>query len=214
MWFVKFLTSSIGKKIVMAVTGFCLIFFLLVHAAGNTTIFVGSEVFQTYADTLHSHPVIVLLFRVGLTLIFLTHIGVGLTLWLESRKEGKNRYQVNTWVSKNSFAMSTMPYTGLFLLFFILAHVFAFAVAPGHEDKISVVVDKALSNFLYVLFYLAAFVALFIHLSHGFWSMLQTFGINHPRYNKLIGCATYALPGFFMTFFSLIAVYLLISNSY
>ncbi len=214
MWFVKFLTSSIGKKIVMAVTGLCLICFLLVHAAGNTTIFVGSEVFQAYADNLHSHPVIVFLFRIGLLTIFLVHMGVGISLWLEGRREGKNRYQVNTWVGKNSFAMSTMPYTGLFLLFFILTHVFAFAVAPGHEDKISMVVDKALSNFLYTAFYIVAFVALFIHLSHGFWSMLQTFGINHPRYNRLIGYATYALPGFFMTFFSLVAIYLLISSSY
>ncbi len=214
MWFVKFLTSSIGKKIVMATTGFCLIFFLLVHAAGNTTIFVGSEVFQAYADNLHSHPVIVFLFRIGLLLLFATHIGVGLTLWLESKKEGKNRYQVNTWVSKNSFAMSTMPYTGLFLLLFIIAHVFAFAIAPGHEDKISIVVDDALSNFFYTLFYLIAFVVLFIHLSHGFWSMLQTFGINHPRYNKLIGYTTYALPGFFMAFFSLVAIYLFFTGSY
>ncbi len=214
MWFVKFLTSSIGKKIVMATTGFCLIFFLLVHAAGNTTIFVGSEVFQAYADNLHSRPVIVFLFRIGLLLLFAAHIGVGLTLWLESKKEGKNRYQVNTWVSKNSLAMSTMPYTGLFLLLFIIAHVFAFAIAPGHEDKISIVVDDALSNFFYTFFYLIAFVVLFIHLSHGFWSMLQTFGINHPRYNKLIGYTTYALPGFFMAFFSLVAIYLFFTGSY
>ncbi|PIE64539.1 MAG: succinate dehydrogenase [Desulfobacterales bacterium] len=214
MWFIKFLTSSIGKKIVMAVTGLCLVCFLLVHAAGNTTIFVGSEVFQAYADTLHSHPVIVFFFRIGLLSLFLIHIGVGLTLWMEGRREGKNRYEVNTWVSKNAFAMSTMPYTGLFLLLFILIHVFGFAVAPGHDDHISAVVDKALSNFFYALFYLVAFVALFIHLSHGFWSMLQTFGINHPRYNTLIGYATYALPGFFMAFFSLITVYLLFSSSY
>ncbi len=214
MWFVKFLTSSIGKKIVMAATGFCLIFFLLVHAAGNTTIFVGSEVFQAYADNLHSHPVIVFLFRIGLLLLFAIHIGVGLTLWLEGKREGKNRYQVNTWVNKNSLAMSTMPYTGLFLLLFIVAHVFAFAIAPAHEDKISMVVDEALSNFFYTIFYLVAFVALFIHLSHGFWSMLQTFGINHPRYNKLIGYTTYALPGFFMAFFSLIAIYLFFTGSY
>lgn len=214
MWFVKFLTSSIGKKIVMAVTGLCLILFLLVHAAGNTTIFVGSAVFQGYADNLHSHPVIVFFFRIGLLCLFLIHMSLGITLWMEGRKEGKNRYQVNTWVNKNSFAMSTMPYTGLFLLLFILIHVFAFAVAPGHEDKISAVVDAALSHFLYALFYIVAFVALFIHLSHGFWSMLQTFGINHPRYNKLIGYTTYALPGFFMVFFSLIALYLLTSSTY
>ena len=214
MWFVKFLTSTVGKKMVMAVTGLCLILFLCVHAAGNTTIFVGSEVFQSYAENLHSHPVIVFLFRIGLLCLFIIHIALGISLWLESRKEGKNRYVVNTWVSKNPWAMSTMPYTGLFLLFFILIHVFGFAVAPGHDDKISMVIDSTLSNFFMVLLYLAGFAALFIHLSHGFWSMLQTFGINHPRYNKLIEVATYAVPGFFLCFFSLIALYLLVSSTY
>ncbi len=214
MWFVRFLTSSIGKKMVMAVSGLCLILFLVVHALGNTTIFVGSEVFQGYADNLHSHPVVVFFFRIGLLALFLIHMGVGLLLWVEGRREGKNRYVVNTWISKNPYAMSTMPYTGLFLLFFILIHVFGFAVAPGHDQLISEVVDDTLSNFFYVVLYLAGFTALFIHLSHGFWSMLQTFGINHPRYNGMIRVATWGVPGFFLGFFSLIALYLMTTGSY
>ena len=214
MWFVRFLTSSIGKKMVMAVTGLCLILFLCVHAAGNVTIFVGSAVFQGYAENLHSHPVIVFIFRVGLLALFLIHIGVGLLLWQEGRKEGKNRYVVNTWVSKNPYAMSTMPYTGLFILFFVLIHVFGFAVAPTHDQMISHVIDDTLSSFFYVLLYLAGFAALFIHLSHGFWSMLQTVGINHPRYNTLIARATWVVPGGFLCFFSLIALYLLTTSTY
>ncbi|PID76770.1 MAG: succinate dehydrogenase [Deltaproteobacteria bacterium] len=209
-----FLGSTIGKKMLMAASGLCLILFLCVHAAGNITIFVGSELFQGYADNLHSHPVIVFCFRVGLTAIFAIHIMLGLKLWLAGRKEGKNRYIVNKWASRNSLAMSTMPYTGILLLVFVLVHVFDFAVAPGHDDKISQVVAEVLGNYGMVIFYLLGFTALFIHLSHGFWSMLQTFGLNHPRYNAAITCATYLVPGFFLCFFSVLALYLLTAGSY
>ena len=64
-----------------------------------------------------------------------------------------------------------------------------------------------LSNFFYALFYILAFVALTIHLSHGFWSMLQTFGVNHPRYNELIARLSLIIPLFFLLIFGGIAFY-------
>jgi succinate dehydrogenase / fumarate reductase cytochrome b subunit len=206
MWFVRLLKSSIGKKLLMATSGLLLVLFLFTHAAGNATIFMSSEVFQDYADELHSHPLIVLVFSISILLIVLCHIIVGLYLFYENRQVSKSRYEVTKRVVKNSFASETMPYTGLIILLFLFVHIFGFTFAP-HEVPISVTVKELLGNFFYALFYIFAFVALLIHLSHGFWSMLQTFGANHPRYNVLISRLTLAIPLFFFLIFGGIAFY-------
>jgi succinate dehydrogenase / fumarate reductase, cytochrome b subunit len=206
MWFVKFLTSSIGKKLLMATTGLLLFLFLCTHVAGNATIFMSSEVFQSYADELHSHPLIVLVFSSCLLLVFLAHIAVGLYLFFENRQVSNNRYEVTTQVVKNSFASLTMPYTGLFILAFLFVHIFGFTFSPEHVP-ISVTVKELLGNFFYSLFYIVSFVALTIHLSHGFWSMLQTFGVNHPRYNEAIARLSLIIPLFFLLIFGGIAFY-------
>jgi succinate dehydrogenase / fumarate reductase, cytochrome b subunit len=206
MWFVRFLTSSIGKKLIMASSGLLLFLFLCTHAAGNATIFMSSEVFQSYADELHSHPLIVLVFSLCLLVIFLVHIVVGLYLFNENRAVSTSRYAVCTRVVKNSLASQTMPYTGLFILLFVVIHVFGFTFSPK-TVPISVTVKELLGNFFYALFYIVAFAALFLHLSHGFWSMLQTFGFNHPRYNELIARLTLIFPLFFFAIFAGIAFY-------
>lgn len=206
MWFVRFLTSSIGKKIIMATTGLLLFLFLCTHAAGNATIFMSSDVFQSYADELHSHPLIVLVFSISILLIVLAHVFVGLFLFYENWQVSNSRYAVSTRVVKNSFASRTMPYTGLFILLFLFVHISGFTFSPK-DVEISDTVKELLGNFFYALFYILAFVALAFHLSHGFWSMLQTFGANHPRYNTLIGSLTIAIPLFFLLIFGGIAFY-------
>ncbi len=206
MWFVRFLLSSIGKKYIMATTGLLLFLFLCTHVAGNATIFMSSKVFQSYADELHSHPLIVLNFSLGLLGVFLAHIFVGLYLFYQNRAVSNSRYAVCTRVVKYSFASETMPYTGLFLLVFLVVHIFGFTFSPK-TVLISVTVKQLLSNFFYALFYILGFVALTIHLSHGFWSMLQTFGFNHPRYNVLISRLTIVIPLFFFLVFAGIAFY-------
>ncbi len=207
MWLLRFFSSSIGKKILMAVSGLLLVLFLVVHAAGNAAIFFGSHAFQTYANALHSLPVVVFIFGLGLLVVLFTHIIIGLQLFLQNRKESTSRYSVSTKVAeKNTFASSTMPYTGLLLLLFIIIHVFGFGINPS-EVEVSDLVKNLLSNFFYGLFYIFSFCVLAVHLSHGFWSMLQTFGVNHPRYNDGIAKLTYIVPGFFLTFFGAIALY-------
>jgi len=206
MWFVRLLRSSIGKKLMMAASGLLLVLFLFAHAAGNATIYMSSEVFQSYADELHSHPLIVLNASIILSLIVLSHIAVGLFLFFENRKVSNSRYEVITKTVKNSFASRTMPYTGLIILLFLFVHVYTFTFSP-EDILISVTVRDALGNFFYASFYILAFVALTIHLSHGFWSMLQTYGINHPRYNTLISRLTLGIPLFFLLIFGGVALY-------
>ena len=190
----------------MATTGLLLVLFLLTHAAGNATIFMSSEIFQDYADELHSHPLIVLVFSLGILLIFLVHIGFGLYLFYENRAVSNDRYAVTTRVVENTLASRTMPYTGLIILLFLFVHIFGFTFSP-EDVLISVTVKELLSNFFYALFYIVAFLALALHLSHGFWSMLQTFGVNHPRFNLLIGRLSLAVPLFFLAIFGGVAFY-------
>jgi succinate dehydrogenase / fumarate reductase, cytochrome b subunit len=206
MWFVRLVTSSIGKKLIMSTSRVLLFLFLCSHAAGNATIFMSSKVFQSYADELHSHPLIVLVFSLAILVIFLAHILFGLYLFYQNRAVSSSRYAVSTRVVKNSFASETMPYTGLFILLFVVVHIFGFTFSPK-TILISVTVKNLLSNFFYSLFYILAFIALAIHLSHGFWSMLQTFGVNHPRYNKLIAWLSIIVPAFFFLIFGGIAFY-------
>lgn len=206
MWFLRFIESTIGKKLIMATSGLLLFLFLCTHAVGNGAIFISSEAFQTYADQLHSLPVVVLVFSLSLLAVLLVHIGFGLYLFFENLQVSTSRYEVTTRVVKNSFASKTMPYTGFLILVFIVVHVFGFTFSPK-EIPISIIVRDYLSNFFYSLFYLAAFIALAIHLSHGFWSMLQTFGINHPRYSTLISRLTIIVPLLFLAIFGGVALY-------
>lgn len=206
MWIVRFISSSIGKKILMAGSGLLLLLFLVAHAAGNAAIFFGSTAFQAYADALHSLPVVVFAFGAGLLILFLIHIIIGIQLFLQNRQTGGDRYAVNTRVCENTFASKTMPYTGALILLFVIIHVFGFGIAPT-DLEISELVKVRLSNFFYGVFYLFSFCVLAVHLSHGFWSMLQTFGFNHPRYNDGVQKLTYIIPGFFLIFFGFITLY-------
>lgn len=206
MWFVSFIKTSIGKKLVMATSGFLLLSFLAIHAFGNAAIYMGSKYFQIYADALHGFPVLVLIFGLGLLFIFAAHIGVGLLLFFEKRKTS-SRYNVQSRVVENTFASRTMPYTGALIFLFLIIHVFGFGIAKPEDVKISILVQDYLSGFFYSLFYILSFIALAVHLNHGFWSMLQTFGINHPRYNTLISALTIAVPALFLVIFGGIPIY-------
>lgn len=202
MWFIRFINSSIGKKLVMASTGCCLILFLCSHAAGNATLFSSIQLFQAYADQLHSHPLIVSFFSKSLLLIFLLHAVTGVILFLQNSMARTQRYRVQTRAIKNAQASSTMLYSGLFILLFILIHTAV--VSFGDHATIGNTIADLFRSFPVSLFYIIAFIILAIHLSHGFWSMLQTFGLSHPRYTIAINRLTYALPIFFLLIFGAI----------
>lgn len=206
MWFISFIKTSIGKKLVMACSGLLLLSFLAIHAFGNAAIYIGSKYFQIYADALHGFPVLVYIFGLGILVVFIAHIGVGILLFLEKRRTA-SRYNVQSRVVENTFASRTMPYTGLFIFLFLIIHVFGFGIAKPEDIKISMLVKDYLSGFFYSLFYIISFIALAIHLNHGFWSMLQTFGVNHPRYNFLISKLTIIVPVLFLVIFGGIPIY-------
>lgn len=185
-WLFSTLTSSVGKKMLMSITGLGFCGFLAGHLGGNLTIYGGKEMFLSYADHLHGLGILLTLAEWGLLLFALVHILTGLTLFYQNYKARPVRYRVNKNGGGRTIGSSTMPYTGIVLLAFVAFHLVHFHFVDKTDTTIYAIVTEAFSNPLYVVLYIAAVVVAAIHVSHGFWSAFQTLGANHPKYMPLI----------------------------
>ena len=177
--------SSLGRKYIMAITGLFLGVFLLFHAAGNSSLFQGKAAFNAYAEQLHSLGPLVPIAELLLLGIFVFHIIFGVSLFWLNRKTRSSRYAVSNSAGGETWGSRTMPWTGLIVFVFLLLHL-ANVRFIDPSLPIADVVEQTLAHPLYALLYLCGITALVLHISHGFWSLLQTFGIYHPRYNILM----------------------------
>ncbi len=178
------LKSSIGKKSVMAVSGLLLSLFLLTHLAGNATAFLGREAFNSYAEHLHSLGFLIRVFEAGLLAVFIVHVSFGLNLFFENLEARPCRYEIDAGAGGRTPASRTMPYTGLLILVFIVHHLARFHFSEA--GSISDLVRDNLSLPVTAGYYIFSLLALTLHVSHGFWSMTQTLGISHPKYDLLL----------------------------
>jgi len=191
-----YLKTSIVKKQIMGLTGLLLCGFLISHLAGNCLIYVGPKAFNSYAHALVSNPLIYVAEAI-LASIFLVHIGLGITLTMQNKAARPVGYYVKTKTGRGAtFASSTMPYTGIIILLFLIWHIVNFKFGTYYEVTHDGIVMRDLyrllieyfHNPLHVAGYIFAMLAMGIHLSHGFWSAFQSVGFNHPKYNCLIKC--------------------------
>jgi len=185
-WITGTLGSSIGKKLMMAITGFSFCGFLAAHLAGNLTIYGGKDAFNGYAEHLHSLGPLLTVAELVLLTFFLAHVITGLTLFLQNLKARPKRYAVNKSAGGRTIGSATMPYTGALLLAFIIFHLLNFHFVDKSNTTIFNIVSDAFSNTGYVLIYILAMVVAAVHVSHGFWSAFQTLGANHPKFMPLI----------------------------
>ena len=197
------LRSSVGQKVLMAISGTMLSLFLLVHGAGNSTLFLGRDSFLSYAEKLHSLGVLVSLFEISLLAVFLLHVAVGIALFLQNNAARPVRYQVDKAAGGRTPGSRTMPYTGVVILIFIVVHLLNFHFTD-HSIPIADIVKNVLGQPLSAFFYMAAMAVLGLHISHGFWSLLQTLGINHPQYDCTLRNAALALALLLAALFILI----------
>ncbi len=188
-WLINSITSSVGKKILMSVTGLCFCGFLAGHLAGNLTIYGGKEMFNSYAEHLHSLGVLLVFAEWGLLIMAVVHVLTGLTLFYQNYNARPVRYHVSKSGGGRTLGSRTMPYTGILLLAFIIFHLINFHFVDKTDTTIHSIVTEAFSNPLYVALYIAAMVVAAIHVSHGFWSAFQTIGANHPKYMPIIKVA-------------------------
>ena len=185
-WFLFLISSSVGKKILMAVTGFCLIGFLAVHLLGNVMAFAGADAFNGYAAKLHSLQPYFTVFNIGLLAIGLIHIVFGVILFFENLSARPRRYKVYKNPGGRTIGSNTMPYTGALIILFVILHLLKFTFVDKADTPIFQLMAATFADPLYALMYVAAMLIVAVHISHGFWSLFQTFGINHPRYMPLI----------------------------
>ncbi|MBI5062873.1 MAG: succinate dehydrogenase cytochrome b subunit [Desulfatitalea sp.] len=185
-WLAATFASSIGKKLLMAITGIFFCSFLTVHLAGNLTLYGGSAMFNSYAGHLHSLGVLLVAAEWGMLLFALVHILTGLTLYYQNLRARPQRYQLKKRAGGRTLGSATMPYTGVLLLAFVIFHLLNFHFVDKSQTTIWDIVTAAFASPLYVILYVAAMIVAAVHVSHGFWSAFQTVGANHPKYMPII----------------------------
>jgi len=212
-WVGSLYRSSIGKKSVMAASGLLLSFFILTHLLGNSFSFWGRDAFNAYAERLHSLGPFIHVFEAGLLALFLIHIITGVLLYWENLQARPARYSVNTSEGGRTWGSRTMPYTGAIILVFIIVHLMNFHFTDK-SVPIADLVRRLLSRPGLGLFYIFSLGALALHLSHGVWSLFQSIGLNHEKYNALLRKGALAFSILVGAVFILIPLLALVSRSF
>jgi succinate dehydrogenase / fumarate reductase cytochrome b subunit len=182
-----FVKSSIGRKIIVALTGLALVLFLAGHLSGNFLIFAGEEAFNDYAEFLHSflHGAGVWIARLGLLVCFFVHIWFTVLLTKEN-KAARPKYAHNATVQAPK-SSRIMIWSGLTIIAFVIFHILHFTVRTDAElatiGEISPweMVIVGFQNPLVVIFYLISMTLLCSHLSHGVGSIFQTLGLRSKK---------------------------------
>ena len=185
-WFSSLIGSSIGRKMMMAVTGLGFCGFLTGHLAGNLTIYGGKDAFNSYSEHLHTLGPLITVIEWGLLTFALIHVIIGITLFYGNFKARPTRYAVKKSAGGRSIGSQTMPYTGILMLIFIIFHLLNFHFVDKTDTTIFKIVSSAFKDPIYVTIYIVAMIIVAVHVSHGFWSAFQTIGANHPKYMPLI----------------------------
>jgi succinate dehydrogenase / fumarate reductase cytochrome b subunit len=191
----RVLSSSVGTKLVVGLTGLLLFAYLILHLAGNAAIFLGQETFNEYSHTLISNPLIVPI-EIALLLVFLVHIYKTVTMWIRNRRArpvGYAKKELAGHTSRKSLASSTMIASGLLIALFVVIHVKQFKYGSFYlvegSDAVRDLYRTEIEVFqqpLWVVFYVLATALVGLHLRHGIASGLQSLGLDHPRYTRRI----------------------------
>lgn len=197
---IRTFATSVGTKLLIGITGLALFLYLIIHIAGNALIFLGPQTFNSYAHTLSSNPLIPVI-EIGLVLIFLMHVYKTVTMYLgnqQARPVAYARKKSQGAPSRKSFASSTMIFSGLWLLMFVIIHVKAFKYGAEYQtaDGIRDLYRLAMENFrgpLAVGFYTTSMLVVGSHLWHGASSTFQSLGLDHPRWTPRILALTKVL---------------------
>jgi len=204
-WIKDFYRSSLGKKALMATSGIVLFGFVFVHMVGNLKMYLGAEAFNHYAAGLRElgapffpYGSLLWIARAVLLGAVVVHMVAAWQVWRQAKTaRGNDPYRKHTWIQAD-YAVRTMRWGGVIILLFIVYHLLHLTfgtVQEGFQHPTPVgdgtFVYHAYENLVHgfsghpliALFYILANLALGLHLYHGVWSLFQTLGANHPRYN-------------------------------
>ena len=196
MWLIN---SSIGRKVVMSVTGIALILFLTFHCCMNVAALFSGKAYNMICELLGANWYAIVA-TLGLAALAVCHIVYAFVLTAQNRRaRGASRYEVTVKPEKVEWASQNMLVLGIIILLGLLLHLFNFwfnmmfaeltGMSVGHlpSDGFAFIVDT-FSNPVYVVLYLVWLAALWYHLTHGFWSAMQTLGISGKVWFKRWQC--------------------------
>lgn len=191
---IRAFSSSVGTKLLIGITGLALFLYLLIHIAGNLIVFAGPAAFNRYAFVMEKGNPLLPVIEIGLLLVFLLHIYKAITNYLANTAARPVAYAKKRragWPSRKSFASSTMIFSGLWLIVFLVIHVKAFRFSPETEwpaggrdlylQEMNVFRDPAM-----VAFYVISMLVIGSHLWHGIASSFQSLGWDHPKWTPRI----------------------------
>jgi len=190
----RVLSSLVTTKLIVGATGILLFLYLILHIVGNVLVFLGPNIFNSYAHMLISNPLVVPV-EIGLLIVFLIHLFKAVTMTVQNRAARPKTYAVKKMaggLSQKSVASSTMILTGLALLIFIPIHVKMFKYGPEYPYGTTAMRDlyrveaENFSSPGWVAFYVVAMLMVGFHLWHGVASSFQSLGINGPRFTPAI----------------------------
>jgi succinate dehydrogenase / fumarate reductase cytochrome b subunit len=199
----SFLKSSIGRKILMALTGLALVGFVVAHMVGNLQIFIGQKVFNDYAAMLKGMPAVLWPARLGLLAFVFIHVATAISLSRQNQNARPKAYRAQTTVQASA-ASRYMFHSGIIILVFIGIHLAHFTLGylqpefyeiqdqMGRHDVYSMVIH-GFQTVPFSIFYIVAMICLGSHLSHAMASMFQTVGISGPSLTPKIEVAVKGL---------------------
>ena len=207
-WLLRAFGSSIGKKLLMAITGLSFIGFLGAHLAGNLTLYKGDAAFNTYAEKLHALGPILTVFEFGLLALALIHVTTGIILFVQNLKARSVPYELDRPAGGRTLSSVTMPYTGFIILAFVIFHLITISFADKSQRTIFEIVSSAFASPVYMVVYVFVMVVVTLHVQHGFWSAFQTIGANHPKYMPAIMALSIIFSLIFGFGFGILPIYL------
>ena len=193
-WFADYYRRAVGQKAVMAWTGIVLFLYVLAHMLGNLKIYQGREALNHYAEWLREtgspaipHGGMLWGVRIVLLVAVVLHIVAAVQLTLQNRRARPQRY-LRWQPQRSTYASRTMRFSGVLIALFVVYHLLHFTWGTAHTDfRPGDVYHNVVAGFQIwwvSAIYIVAQLALGMHLFHGLWSMFQSLGWNHPRFNR------------------------------
>lgn len=195
MWLTN---SSIGRKLVMSLTGACLILFLTFHVLMNAVALISGDAYNAICAFLGANWY-ALVASMGLAALFILHILYAVWLTLQNRRaRGNDRYNVVSKPPQVEWASQNMLVLGFVVVAFLAVHMIQFwskmqlaEVLGQHEPDPQngmYFIQVAFSQWYTLVIYIVGFVALWFHMTHGFWSMFQSAGWSNDVWIKRLKC--------------------------
>lgn len=213
--------TSVGKKIIIAVTGIFLIGFVFGHMLGHLQMFAGQDKYNSYAKMLQSLGPILWLVRLALLAFFVIHVRFAIQVTIENRKARPIPYY-NQKTQVASLASRTMIVSGIVVIAFVIYHLLHFTMRVTHPEYANMIDPQgrpdvygmmiaAFKEPVLLISYLVAVGLLCFHLSHGIFSVLQTLGLNHPKLDKKVKLASQALSALLFIGYAIVPIAIFIN---